>query len=83
MYVMPRILRESGYASTIAAVRYVISFSTAMTDWPCVGEGRILPLYSVQILKDDKRRWNEGSWKPLLCILSCEKTQSGRGKDTE
>ena len=40
---------------------------------PVVGAARILPSYSLRIVKGDKKGRSEGSGKPLLCILSYEK----------
>ena len=39
-----------------------------------VDGAKTLPLYSLLIVKGDKKGRSEGSGKPLLCILSFEKT---------
>ena len=45
---------------------------------PVVEAESILPLYSMQVVKGYKKGWSEGSGKPLLCILSYEKTGTER-----
>ena len=45
-----------------------------------VGAAGILLMYSLQIVKGDKKGQNEGSGKFLLCILSYEKAGEGRVK---
>ena len=40
---------------------------------PVVGTARILPPYSLRIIKDDTKGWSKGSGKPFLCIFSMKK----------
>ena len=42
---------------------------------PVVKDTRILPLYSMQIIKGDNKGQIKGSGKPLLCILFCKKSK--------